>query len=64
MFNTDTGLFFRSLFSEDGIEYTVCRVPLAATDFSLRQYTYLPVYDPTLKSFNLTDEDYTYKVCF
>ncbi|XP_075214404.1 putative glucosylceramidase 4 [Lycorma delicatula] len=52
----------KSLFSEDGIEYTVCRVVIGSSDFSLRSYNYVPNYDPSLKSFNLTEDDYLYKI--
>ena len=30
----------RSYFSEDGIEYSLCRVPIGGTDFSTHGYTY------------------------
>ncbi|XP_075213917.1 lysosomal acid glucosylceramidase-like [Lycorma delicatula] len=52
----------RSYFSKDGVEYSVCRVVLGASDFGLRYYSYVPEYDPSLKSFNLTEDDYLYKI--
>lgn len=39
------------------------RVPIGGTDFSFRGYTYQDNdTDATLKSFNLTSEDFEYKV--
>lgn len=52
----------RSFFSEEGIEYTMCRVVWGSSDFSLRNYSYLPYPDLTLKSFNLTNDDHTFKI--
>jgi glucosylceramidase len=56
----------RDYFSEKGIEYTVCRVPIAGSDFSTRPYTYADQVenDDELKHFNLTKEDHELKVCF
>ena len=53
----------RSYFSSDGIEYNLCRVPMAGTDFSTRAYSYDDgVADPPLKNFQLQQEDRTFKV--
>ncbi|XP_065210050.1 lysosomal acid glucosylceramidase-like isoform X2 [Planococcus citri] len=56
-------LLLKSYFSSDGNEYTMGRVPIGGTDFSLRGYTYQDNdTDANLKSFNLTMEDYKYKI--
>lgn len=52
----------RSYFSDKGIEYSLGRVPLAASDFSSHPYTYHDEEDKTLSNFLLADEDYKYKV--
>ncbi|XP_072384328.1 lysosomal acid glucosylceramidase-like isoform X1 [Diabrotica undecimpunctata] len=56
--------FFRSYFGPDSIEYTMLRVPMGASDFSERLYTYddsnSP--DPELKEFKLEQEDFDYKI--
>ena len=53
----------RSYFSEDGIEYSLCRVPIGGTDFSTHGYTYDDGdEDLDLKNFALVEEDYQYKV--
>lgn len=54
---------FRSLFSEDGLEYNVGRIPMAASDFSTRPYTYHDEEDRLLRNFSLAPEDYELKVC-
>lgn len=55
--------YFRSYFSENGIEYNLCRVPIAGTDFSTRSYSYDDgAADPTLKNFHLAEEDFKIKV--
>lgn len=55
--------FYRAYFSKDGIEYTLCRVPIGGTDLSTRYYSYDEVPgDVSLSKFNLTEEDYLYKV--
>ncbi|KAJ8943386.1 hypothetical protein NQ314_009753 [Rhamnusium bicolor] len=52
-----------SYFSENGIEYNLCRVPLAGTDFSTRAYSYDDVpLDTNLSKFSLQPEDFNYKV--
>lgn len=49
----------KSYFSQSGIQYSLCRVPMGATDFSLKPYTY---YDSKLEKFKLQPEDFVYKV--
>lgn len=49
----------RSYFSPDGVQYSLCRVPMGATDFSLKPYTYQ---DSTSLPFQLQEEDTIYKV--
>lgn len=51
--------FFRSLFSEEGSEYSIGRVPIGGSDFSPRPYTYQ---DDQNGSFALQPEDFQYKV--
>lgn len=52
----------KSYFSKSGIEYSLCRVPIGGTDFSTRPYTYDDIKDDNLSQFNLTFEDFTYKI--
>ncbi|XP_018579333.1 glucosylceramidase-like [Anoplophora glabripennis] len=54
----------RSYFSEDGLEYSLCRVPIGGTDFSTHGYTYVDETEPDveLTTFALTDEDYQLKI--
>ncbi|XP_044739379.1 lysosomal acid glucosylceramidase-like [Chrysoperla carnea] len=53
----------QSYFAADGIEYNIGRVPIAGTDFSTRAYAYNEVPgDIQLKNFNLTKEDFVYKI--
>lgn len=49
----------KSYFSENGVQYSLCRVPMGATDFSLKPYTY---HDSKLEKFKLQPEDFVYKV--
>ncbi|KAG0728246.1 putative glucosylceramidase 3 [Chionoecetes opilio] len=57
--------FMKSYFSPEGIEYNLCRVPMAGSDFSTRPYSYDDVEgDVNLIHFNLTTEDYKYKLPF
>ncbi|GLV40112.1 Glucocerebrosidase 1a [Carabus blaptoides fortunei] len=52
-----------SYFSNEGLEYSLCRVPIGGTDFSTYAYTYDDVTDDKeLVHFNLTREDYKYKI--
>lgn len=54
-----------SYFGEGGSRYSLCRVPIAGSDFSTRPYTYDDVADDiTLEKFSLTLEDYKYKIPF
>jgi glucosylceramidase len=53
----------RSYFAEDGIEYSMCRVPIGGTDFSTHGYSYDDGdVDKDLVNFTLADEDHQYKV--
>lgn len=59
----------KSYFSEEGLEYNLCRVPMGATDFSKRVYSYIDsdtnevnCIDPALGNFELTEEDLSYKI--
>ncbi|KAG8542687.1 hypothetical protein GDO81_026271 [Engystomops pustulosus] len=53
----------RSYFSEEGIGYSVLRVPMASCDFSIRIYTYLDQDgDFSLQNFSLQEEDLRLKV--
>ncbi|XP_046617673.1 lysosomal acid glucosylceramidase-like isoform X1 [Neodiprion virginianus] len=57
--------FIRSYFSEDGLEYTIIRVPMAGTDFSTRPYSYAMVENDTLlEYFALAEEDHRFKIPF
>jgi len=49
-----------------GIEYNILRIPLAGTDFSLREYSYADnsTDDFELKNFSLQDEDIKWKIPF
>lgn len=50
-------------FSENGLEYTIGRVPIASCDFSTREYSYLEkAEDYTLSEFKLAEEDHKYKI--
>lgn len=50
-------------FGEDGLEYTLCRVPIGGSDFSPRVYTLADGgEDPELKKFAIQEEDLEYKV--
>ncbi|CAG2063991.1 unnamed protein product, partial [Timema podura] len=57
-------LVLRSYFGTDGIGYTFIRVPLGGCDFSTHYYAYDDDHpgDSTLQYFNLTEEDYVYKI--
>lgn len=54
----------RSYFSKDGIELNFGRVPIGGCDFSTHTYTYDDDHegDSNLSKFNLTSEDFDYKV--
>lgn len=55
----------RDYFSEEGLNYTVGRVPIGGSDFSTRAYTYDDDFaeDFNLTHFSLAEEDWKYKVC-
>ncbi|XP_046403394.1 lysosomal acid glucosylceramidase isoform X2 [Ischnura elegans] len=56
-------LLIRSYFSQDGIEYGMGRVPIGGSDFSTHTYTYDDVAgDVMLSHFNLSEEDFNYKI--
>lgn len=76
-FTDATGINIRSLpselglnivkdyFSENGLEYSVCRIPIAGTDYSPRPYSYADVAgDKNLTYFSLQQEDFVYKVIY
>ncbi|CAJ0573707.1 unnamed protein product, partial [Mesorhabditis spiculigera] len=45
-------------FSDEGLEYTLIRIPMASSDFSTREYSYVNTpNDFTLDSFHLAEED-------
>ncbi|MFH4977701.1 hypothetical protein AB6A40_004410 [Gnathostoma spinigerum] len=53
----------RSYFGDDGIQYSLGRVPIASCDFSTREYSYDDVEnDFELKHFSLAEEDYKFKI--
>jgi O-glycosyl hydrolase len=53
----------RQYFDPNGIGYSIARIPMAGTDFSLRSYTYADsAGDVNLTTFALQKEDYDYKV--
>lgn len=47
-------------FSNTGIQYSLCRVPMGATDFSMEPYTYNDIPD-SLEHFRIRNEDILYK---
>lgn len=52
-------------FGDDGIGFTLMRVPIGVSDFSARLYTYDDTDgDRDLSQFALQDEDFQYKVIF
>uniref|UniRef100_A0A8R1DZ15 Glucosylceramidase n=1 Tax=Caenorhabditis japonica TaxID=281687 RepID=A0A8R1DZ15_CAEJA len=58
-------LIIEQYFSEDGLGYVFGRVPMASTDFSTHEYSYDDVqFDFSLDNFNLTTEDFEYKIPF
>ncbi|KAG7153639.1 lysosomal acid glucosylceramidase-like [Homarus americanus] len=55
--------FYNSYFTSEGIGYTIGRIPIAGADCSTRTYSYDDVAgDVDLQHFNLTFEDYDYKI--
>ena len=52
-------------FGENGLQYNLGRIPIGGSDFSTRAYTYDDDHSGDLewKYWNLTKEDYLYKVC-
>ncbi|GMT24656.1 hypothetical protein PFISCL1PPCAC_15953 [Pristionchus fissidentatus] len=56
-------MLMRQYFGPTGTEYTIGRVPIASTDFSLTQYSYDDVDgDFELKNFRLPQDDFDYKI--
>lgn len=60
--NATRDSLIQSYFGDEGIQYSVGRVPIGGTDFSTRGYTYCDEEDDTLASFALAAEDYDDKV--
>lgn len=54
--------WLKAYFGDEGIQYSVGRVPIGATDYSVREYSYCDDEDQTLDSFSLQSEDLLYKV--
>ncbi|RZC36652.1 glucosylceramidase-like, partial [Asbolus verrucosus] len=53
----------KSYFSDEGIEYSLCRVPIGGTDFSTHGYSYNDGdVDEELTNFKLAPEDFQYKI--
>lgn len=53
----------QAYFGDVGIGYTVGRVPVASCDFSLHKYSYCDTDgDFNMTTFNLTQEDFLYKI--
>ncbi|XP_050308224.1 lysosomal acid glucosylceramidase-like [Anthonomus grandis grandis] len=52
----------QSYYGENGIQYSIGRVPIGGTDYSTRGYTYCDNEDETLESFALQEEDFNYKI--
>jgi glucosylceramidase len=53
----------RQYFGNEGIGYTLMRIPMGGIDFSTHYYTYDDVTnDISLSHFNLTEEDLVYKL--
>jgi len=55
-------LLLQSYFGDDGIQYSLGRVPIGGTDFSTRAYTYVDEIDETLEGFALQEEDIKFKI--
>lgn len=50
-------------YSQDGLEYSIGRIPIGGTDFSTRKYTYDDIEnDDDLGNFTLAKEDLDFKV--
>lgn len=53
----------RSYYGEEGLAYNMARVPMASNQFSTRVYSYVDLSgDFNVASFNLSHEDYAYKI--
>ena len=63
--NSLAELLLESYFGPNGIEYSMARIPIGATDYSVRPYTYDDVDgDLELKHFALEMEDLEWKVSY
>ena len=57
-------LLWSSYFANNGLRYSLGRIPIAGSDFSTRPYSYDDTEDDvTLENWSLQYEDYNYKVC-
>lgn len=54
--------WLKAHFGEEGIEYSVIRVPIGGSDYSITWYTYCDEKDETLSNFSLQTGDLRYKV--
>ena len=60
---TKNTLMIQYFSKDNGIGYTIGRVPMASCDFSTHEYSYDDIDgDMDLKNFNLTEEDLTLKI--
>jgi glucosylceramidase len=56
-------LLIEQYYGDNGIQYTIGRVPIASCDFSTRQYSYCDSpYDFELRNFSLAEDDHKYKI--
>lgn len=62
--NATQEVWLKSYFGEEGIQYSIGRVPIAGTDYSTRGYSYCDEEDESLDKFSLESEDLLYKVIF
>ncbi|XP_799203.3 lysosomal acid glucosylceramidase [Strongylocentrotus purpuratus] len=63
--NSSRHNLMKSYFSQDGIEYTLSRVPIGCTDLSTHYYSYDDhPGDFNLDNFSLATEDFKYKIPF
>ncbi|XP_050308225.1 lysosomal acid glucosylceramidase-like [Anthonomus grandis grandis] len=52
----------QSYFGDEGVQYSVCRIPMGGTDFSIRGYTYCDQCNESLDGFTLQEEDIKFKI--
>ena len=59
--------FIKDYYGQDGLRYSMGRVPIGGSDFSTRPYTYNDIDEKSedfeLKHFHLQSEDLHFKVC-